>query len=95
MTESQIAPVEPLSDEARFRLLAETMPQKIFTARPNGEVDRPLELQAHPVANLLSNAIKYSPSGGQVTVTVASEQDDEESWATLMVRSGSGGQPNP
>lgn len=38
MTESRIVPVIP-PDEARFHLLAETMPQKIFTARPNGDID--------------------------------------------------------
>lgn len=33
------------------------------------------------LANLLSNAVKYSPSGGEVTVTVDAEGD----WATLSV----------
>lgn len=35
------------------------------------------------IANLLSNAVKYSPAGGPITVTVASEGID---WAVVRVR---------
>ncbi|MBI2941305.1 MAG: GAF domain-containing sensor histidine kinase [Chloroflexi bacterium] len=38
------------------------------------------------LANLLANAIKYSPQGGEVTVTVARQQDAVGDWAVVEVR---------
>jgi PAS domain S-box-containing protein len=37
------------------------------------------------IANLLANAVKYSPKGGQITLTVAEEDEADRSWATLTI----------
>ena len=41
---------------------------------------------ARVLDNLLSNAIKYSPRGGDVVLSLAREQEDEQAWAVLRVR---------
>jgi signal transduction histidine kinase len=46
----------------------------------------------HVVENLLSNALKYTPSGGTVTVSVASEAGDRP-HATILVRDTGPGIP--
>jgi signal transduction histidine kinase len=38
------------------------------------------------VDNLVANAIKFSPQGGEVVVTVATERGDGRAWATLSVQ---------
>ncbi len=38
------------------------------------------------LSNLLANAVKYSPKGGQITVTIARQDDAEGAWAVLQVR---------
>lgn len=38
------------------------------------------------LGNLLSNAIKYSPAGGEITVTVRTEGDENDYWAVVAVR---------
>jgi signal transduction histidine kinase len=37
------------------------------------------------VDNLVANAIKFSPEGGEVVLTVATDRDDGHAWATLCV----------
>jgi signal transduction histidine kinase len=37
------------------------------------------------LANLVSNAIKFSPEGGEVTMSLASEQDADGVWAVLTI----------
>jgi signal transduction histidine kinase len=36
--------------------------------------------------NLLSNAVKYSPAGGEITVSLATDERDAPAWAVLQVR---------
>ena len=37
------------------------------------------------LTNLLSNAIKYSPAGGDITLSVTKEQQDEQAWVQLSL----------
>jgi PAS domain S-box-containing protein len=38
------------------------------------------------LANLLSNAVKYSPNGGEIVVSVATENQSDADWAMLAVK---------
>lgn len=41
---------------------------------------------ARVIGNLIGNAVKYSPSGGEVLITVAREERDGRPWAVVEVR---------
>jgi PAS domain S-box-containing protein len=43
--------------------------------------------------NLLSNAVKYSPAGGEVTVALIHERQDDRSWAAISVTDAGVGIP--
>ncbi len=56
-----------------------------------GRWDRPRVERV--VGNLLSNAIKYSPKGGDITVRVWREDDDQHTWACISVQDSGVGIP--
>lgn len=60
----------------RHRLLLEMPPGDLFVQADHLRLDRAL-------TNVLTNAIKYSPEGGSIRVTLASEEEGMQQWMTI------------